>query len=108
MVPHIRIEEELNKIVDDPDAEEVVVRIAVTAVPHEQKGERIIVLHRELNKPVDEILKALGQTGMPNLWMPSANSFLLVDEIPLLGTGKLDLQGVKQRAMDEFGPKDAS
>lgn len=108
MVPHIRIEEELNKIVDDPDAEEVVVKVAVTAVPHEQKGERIIVLHRELNKSVDEILKELGETGMPNLWMPSANSFLLVDEIPLLGTGKLDLQGVKQRAMDEFGPKDAS
>ena len=106
MVPHIRIEEEINKLVDDPDAEEAVIQIAVTAVPHEQKGERIIVLHRKLNKPIDEILKAVSAAGMPNLWLPSADSFLLVDEIPLLGTGKLDLQGVKQRAMDEFGPKD--
>ena len=105
MVPHIRIEEELNKIVDDPDAEEAVVRVAVTAVPHEQKGERIIVLHRELNKPTGEILSALSEAGMPNLWLPSADSFLLVDEIPLLGTGKLDLQGVKGRAMEAFGPK---
>ncbi|MDA0810562.1 MAG: acyl-[ACP]--phospholipid O-acyltransferase [Planctomycetota bacterium] len=108
MVPHIRIEEEINKLVDDPDAEEATIRIAVTAVPHEQKGERIIVLHRELNKSVDEILKALSAAGMPNLWLPSADSFLLVDEIPLLGTGKLDLQGVKQRAMDEFGPKESA
>ncbi|MBL6706556.1 MAG: MFS transporter [Planctomycetaceae bacterium] len=108
MVPHIRIEEEINKLVDDPDAEEATIRIAVTAVPHEQKGERIIVLHRELNKSVDEILKALSASGMPNLWLPSADSFLLVDEIPLLGTGKLDLQGVKQRAMDEFGPKESA
>jgi acyl-[acyl-carrier-protein]-phospholipid O-acyltransferase/long-chain-fatty-acid--[acyl-carrier-protein] ligase len=105
MVPHIRIEEELNKIVDDPDAEEAVVQVAVTAVPHEQKGERIIVLHRELNKPTGEILSALSEAGMPNLWLPSADSFLLVDEIPLLGTGKLDLQGVKGRAMEAFGPK---
>ena len=108
MVPHIRIEEELNKLVDDPDAEEAVIRIAVTAVPHEQKGERIIVLHRELNKSVDEILKGLSEAGLPNLWLPSADSFHLVDEIPLLGTGKLDLQGVKQRAMDEFGPKESA
>ena len=106
MVPHIRIEEEINRLVDDPDAEEAIIRIAVTAVPHEQKGERIIVLHRKLNKSVDEILKTLSVAGMPNLWLPSADSFLLVDEIPLLGTGKLDLQGVKQRAMDEFGPKE--
>ena len=100
---NIRIEEELNKIVDDPDAEEAVVRVAVTAVPSDQKGERIIVLHRELNKSIDEILNALSKAGMPNLWLPSADSFLLVDEIPLLGTGKLDLQGVKQRAMEAFG-----
>ena len=106
MVPHIRIEEELNKVVDDPDAEEAVVRVAVTAVPDEQKGERIIVLHRELNKPIDAILRALSEAGMPNLWLPSADSFLRVDEIPLLGTGKLDLQGVKQRAMAEFGPRE--
>ena len=64
------------------------------------------MLHRKLNKSVDEILKTLSVAGMPNLWLPSADSFLLVDEIPLLGTGKLDLQGVKQRAMDEFGPKE--
>ena len=64
------------------------------------------MLHRELNKPVDALLRSLSAAGMPNLWLPSADSFLLVDEIPLLGTGKLDLQGVKQRAMDKFGPKD--
>lgn len=107
MVPHIRIEEELNRLVDDPDEEEPTVKLAVTAVPHEQKGERIIVLHRPLKKPVDEVIKALGDAGLPNLWLPSADSFLEVEEIPLLGTGKLDLRGVKDKALEVFGPAEA-
>jgi acyl-[acyl-carrier-protein]-phospholipid O-acyltransferase/long-chain-fatty-acid--[acyl-carrier-protein] ligase len=107
MVPHIRIEEELNQLVDDPAEEEPVIRVAVTAVPHEQKGERIIVLHRPLSRPVDEIINGLGDAGLPNLWIPSADSFLEVEEIPLLGTGKLDLRGVKEKAMAAFGPKEA-
>ncbi|HET6323303.1 MAG TPA: acyl-[ACP]--phospholipid O-acyltransferase, partial [Planctomycetaceae bacterium] len=101
MVPHIRIEELLEKIVEDPTDEEAEgeAKIAVTAVPDADKGERIIVLHKPLGKSVDEILKQLGAADIPNLWLPSADSFIEVPEIPILGTGKLDLKAVKELAL---------
>jgi len=102
MVPHIRIEEELAKLVEDVASEEPEIRVAVTSVPHEQKGERIVVLHKPLTKPIDEILKGLSAAGLPNLWIPSSDSFVEVDEIPLLGTGKLDLRGIRTRAEEAF------
>lgn len=106
MVPHIRIEEELARIVDNPDDDDANILIAVTAVPDPKKGEKLVVLHKPLTKPIDAVLKELGDCGLPNLWMPSADAFLEVDEIPLLGTGKLDLKGVKETAMAHFGPKE--
>ncbi|MFK7820156.1 MAG: AMP-binding protein, partial [Planctomycetaceae bacterium] len=105
MVPHIRIEEELARIVDEPDDEEPNILIAVTAVPDPKKGEKLIVLHKPLKKPIDEALQELGECGLPNIWLPSADGFLEVEEIPLLGTGKLDLKGVKEKAMEHFGPR---
>lgn len=102
MVPHIRIEEEILRLISVDDAEEAQVLCAVTAVPDEKKGERLVVLHRTLNRPVKEILDGLQQAGLPNLWIPSADSFVEVEEIPLLGTGKLDLRGIKDKALAHF------
>ena len=77
------------------------VRIAVTAVPDSDKGERLIVLHKPLSKSPDEILKQLAGADIPNLWLPSADSFIEVPEIPVLGTGKLDLRALKQLALEK-------
>jgi len=101
MVPHIRIEELLTRIVEDPNDEEGEVRIAVSAVPDKDKGERLIVLHKSLPKSPEEIVKQLGETDIPNLWLPSADSFFEVAEIPVLGTGKLDLRALKQLAVEK-------
>ena len=103
MVPHIRIEEELARIVETPGSEDAEIRIAVTSVPDSKKGERLIVLHKPLTKSVNEVLNELGTRDFPNLWIPSADSFLEVETIPLLGTGKLDLKGIKDRAVQAFG-----
>lgn len=102
MVPHIRIEQELMRICEVPEEDEGKLLLAVTAVPDPNKGERLIVLHRPLSKPVDEILKELAALGLPNIWLPTRNSFFEVESIPILGTGKLDLRGVKQLAEDHF------
>ena len=102
MVPHIRIEEELARIVEDGSSEEPEIRVAVTAVPDANKGERIIVLHKKLSKPIDQILNELSAAGLPNLWLPGADCFLEVEIIPLLGTGKLDLRGIKDVASAKF------
>ena len=108
MIPHIRVEELLTRIVEDPNDEEGEVRIAVTAVPDAEKGERLIVLHKPLPKSVDEIVKELSKSGIPNLWLPSSDSFIEVPEIPVLGTGKLDLRALKQMALDKTANLPAS
>jgi acyl-[acyl-carrier-protein]-phospholipid O-acyltransferase/long-chain-fatty-acid--[acyl-carrier-protein] ligase len=111
MVPHIRIEEEIARLVDlkegaaDAQQDGPDLKVAVTAVPDDTKGERIIVFHRPLSKSIDEIRRALSDAGLPNLWIPSTDGFVEVDEIPLLGTGKLDLRALKQMALERFGPE---
>jgi hypothetical protein len=34
------------------------------------------------------------------LWLPRANQYFHIDELPVLGTGKLDLRAIKQAALD--------
>jgi acyl-[acyl-carrier-protein]-phospholipid O-acyltransferase/long-chain-fatty-acid--[acyl-carrier-protein] ligase len=104
MVPHIRIEQELAGIVDQTanGEDDGTLRIAVTAVPDADRGERLVVLHRALGMPVDQVLKQLQASGLPNLWLPSRDSFVEVAEIPVLGTGKLDLRGIKQVALERI------
>jgi len=123
MVPHIKVEEELIRCIEELEAElpaaatngepheedeehRAELRIAVTSVPDERKGERLIVLHKPLPVSVDAVLKRMGNAGLPNLWLPGADSFLEVQEIPLLGTGKLDLRGVQDVALAAFAPQE--
>lgn len=100
MVPHIHIEEHLQRILTD-DEEKLVV--AVTAVPDERKGERLIVFYLPSDKSVEQITKELVAAGLPNLWIPSPDSFFQVEAIPVLGTGKLDLQALKELAKARAG-----
>ncbi|MDA1213676.1 MAG: AMP-binding protein, partial [Planctomycetota bacterium] len=101
MVPHLRIEELIAKIIDDAEpTDEPDLKVAVTSVPDAKKGERLIVLHKKLTISVDQILKKLCDSGLPNLWIPSSDSFFEIEQIPILGTGKLDLKGIQTTARD--------
>ena len=102
MVPHIKIEEDINELLN---AEEQLLA-AVTAVPDAKKGERLIVIHTQIEHSVEEIRKGLSERGLPNLFIPSADSFHQVDALPVLGTGKLDLKAVKQLAMERFASEE--
>ena len=97
MVPHIRIEELLQRMLAEDDEQ---LFVAVTAVPDERKGERLIVFHLPTDKSPAQITKELAAQGLPNLWIPGTDSFFEVDEIPVLGTGKLDLQAIREMAHD--------
>lgn len=101
MVPHIQIEEKLAEFIGLD--EEGLLRVAVTAVPDERRGERIIVLHTPMDHSPHDLLKQLSLAGLPNLFLPSPDSFMEVAEIPVLGTGKLDLSSLKQVAVERFG-----
>ena len=92
MVPHIKIEECINEALGSTDD----MLATVTAVPHPKKGERIVVLHKIVDLDVEQLRQKLAREfQLPNLFIPSPDSFLYVDELPLLGTGKLDLKGIK-------------
>jgi acyl-[acyl-carrier-protein]-phospholipid O-acyltransferase/long-chain-fatty-acid--[acyl-carrier-protein] ligase len=43
-------------------------------------------------------LEHYAASDLPNLWKPKAEGFFRVENFPLLGTGKLDLRGVKEMA----------
>ena len=77
-------------------------QIAVTAVSDERKGERLVVIHTALEKTPEELCRALAAAGLPTLWVPSPDSFVEVETIPVLGTGKLDLRALKEVAEREF------
>ena len=96
MVPHLRIEEALNRMLS---VDEDRIKLVVTAVPDARRGERLIVLHTGLGQPPEAICRHLASAGLPPLWIPSPNSFYQVEAIPVLGTGKLDLKQVKKLAL---------
>jgi acyl-[acyl-carrier-protein]-phospholipid O-acyltransferase/long-chain-fatty-acid--[acyl-carrier-protein] ligase len=102
MVPHIRIEEAIQKILGQEEGE---LSVVVTSVPDEKKGERLVVVHTKLAKPPEEICRELVAGGLPNLWIPDAGSFLEVEAIPVLGSGKIDLVAVANLAKKHFGGK---
>ena len=100
MVPHIMIEETLAQVVGIAD--DGAPRVAVTAVPDLRKGERLIVLHTHLEQSPEELNRALAAAGLPNLFIPSPDNYLELDQLPILGSGKLDLRAIKQLALQRF------
>ena len=72
----------------------------VTAVPDPRRGERIVVLHTPLTGTNrHQLCEKLATKGLPNLWMPSERDFYEIAELPVLGTGKIDLKQVKELAL---------
>jgi acyl-[acyl-carrier-protein]-phospholipid O-acyltransferase/long-chain-fatty-acid--[acyl-carrier-protein] ligase len=100
MVPHTNIEEAINRILGAGEDQLLAV---VTAVPDAKKGERLVVMHTAIAKSPDEICHELAASGLPNLWIPSPDSFCQIEQIPVLGTGKLDLKGLRDLALERFG-----
>ena len=95
MVPHIKVEDKLQEI---SGASEQV--FAVTAVPDEKKGERLIVLHTLGDEELAECLAKLARSDLPALWKPRPDQFRKIAAMPYLGTGKLDLRRLKELGME--------
>ena len=82
MVPHIQIEETLAQVVGL--AEDGNPRVAVTAVPDARKGERLVVVHTSLDRTPEELNRALSTAGLPNLYIPSPDSYIQTEQLPIL------------------------
>lgn len=91
MIPHGVVEERLLAALEVTEP-----LLAVTAVPDEKKGERIAVVFDQTRLDEGQIKQAIEQADLPNLWKPSL--LVATGAIPLLGSGKLDLKGLKKLA----------
>jgi acyl-[acyl-carrier-protein]-phospholipid O-acyltransferase/long-chain-fatty-acid--[acyl-carrier-protein] ligase len=97
MVPHIRIEEKLQEIAEANDQV-----FAVTSLPDDKKGERIMVVTTLAGEKLEVVLEKLALCDLPALWKPKPGQFIHVDALPLLGTGKLDLRAIRTLAAAGF------
>ncbi|HTB15318.1 MAG TPA: AMP-binding protein [Bryobacteraceae bacterium] len=99
MVPHLKIEDAILRICGDAPC-------AVVGVPDEKKGERLVALCTG-SMTAAEVWSGLGETDLPKLWIPKRENIYFVDALPTLGTGKLDLRGVRARAEELAGAMDS-
>ncbi len=104
MVPHLSVEEAVNEALGAADGELLAV---VTAVPDRAKGERLVVFHLPTERDPSSVVAAVRERGLPNLWVPSTENFAEIPEIPVLGTGKLDLRRLGELARERFGGAEA-
>jgi len=93
MVPHLLVEDLISKCCSDAPC-------AVTGLPDERKGEKLAVLYTDPAITPEELWHRLSKTDLPKLWLPKPENIHYVEELPLLGTGKLDLRGLKARAQE--------
>jgi acyl-[acyl-carrier-protein]-phospholipid O-acyltransferase/long-chain-fatty-acid--[acyl-carrier-protein] ligase len=93
MVPHMKIEEEIQRCLADPHA------CIVTSVPDDAKGERLVVFHTDPSLTPQALWEQVSATSMPKLWIPKREDIRHLEAIPTLGTGKVDLRAVRQLAL---------
>jgi acyl-[acyl-carrier-protein]-phospholipid O-acyltransferase/long-chain-fatty-acid--[acyl-carrier-protein] ligase len=75
--------------------------VAVTSLPDPRSGERLCVLYTDLGMPPDEVHKRLMAEAMPKIWIPSVKDFFQIHEIPITGTGKVDLRRLRELAQTQ-------
>lgn len=92
MVPHIMIEETISKVLGDCNC-------AVTTLPDEDRGERLIAFYTHNASP-SEVREKLLATGLPKLWIPKREDLYQIDEIPSTATGKIDIRRIRTLALE--------
>ncbi|MBI4529797.1 MAG: MFS transporter [Deltaproteobacteria bacterium] len=98
MIPHLKIEEAARQVLGEREC-------AVTGIPDEHRGERLVLFHTQKEMTPDEIWESLNRTDLPKLWIPRRENIHCVDNIPMLGSGKLDLKKLKSNALETSATK---
>jgi len=92
MVPHMKLEEQVQTLLDPQYT------CAVTAVPDDARGERLVAFFTDPGLAAAELWERLCRTELPRLWIPKREDLRFIEAIPSLGTGKVDLRAVRQLA----------
>ena len=93
MVPHEGVEEAIARIRARENRE-----IAVAGRGDSRKGERLVIFYTADDFDIPAVLDAMRKEGLPNIWIPKADDFVKINELPLLGSGKLDLMTLRKMA----------
>ena len=97
MVPHGTVEQHVAEAFGIADSERPLV--AVSGVEDDNKGESLVLFSAvDMNREL--LRERLLGLGIPNLWIPKR--IKMVEEIPCLATGKLDLRALDRMAQDLF------
>ncbi len=91
MVPHLKVEEVINQALGG-------IAAAVTALPDEQRGEKLVAFYAQNGVSKEELWEKLNQSELPKLWIPKRENLHPIDALPLLGSGKVDLKKIKAMA----------
>jgi acyl-[acyl-carrier-protein]-phospholipid O-acyltransferase/long-chain-fatty-acid--[acyl-carrier-protein] ligase len=92
MVPHMKVEEEIQALLGEGHAASVV------SVADQSRGERLIAFYSDPAISPSDLWDKLTATSLPRLWIPKRDDLRPMDSIPTLGSGKIDLQRLKQLA----------
>lgn len=84
------VEAQIQKIIPEED------QIAITAIPDEKKGEKLVLL-MEGETEIEVLKEKIKSLEMNPLYMPS--EYFKVETLPKLGSGKSDFKGLKKLAL---------
>jgi acyl-[acyl-carrier-protein]-phospholipid O-acyltransferase/long-chain-fatty-acid--[acyl-carrier-protein] ligase len=88
MVPHGTVEEKIIEAYPELKTGETL-PVVIVGLPDGERGESLVLLTTG-TIDLSELRKKLNSMGLPNLWVP--RKIRVVEAIPLLATGKLDLR----------------
>ena len=96
MVPHELVEREINNLLRPDDR-----LFAVCGGSDTRKGERLLVFYTDPGRlDPAAVVRELNKLPIPKLWIPKEDSFVLLPELPVLGSGKLDLAKLAEMAQN--------
>ncbi|HDY87458.1 MAG TPA: hypothetical protein ENH82_04990 [bacterium] len=95
MVPHEGIEDEFHTRLNKSGQV-----LAVTSIPDERKGEKLVVLFTKEAGDKETLRKIMAGSSLPNLWKPNDDCYVMIDEMPVLGSGKMDIKKLRELALD--------
>jgi acyl-[acyl-carrier-protein]-phospholipid O-acyltransferase/long-chain-fatty-acid--[acyl-carrier-protein] ligase len=78
------------------------VQHVVLSLPDPRKGEQLLLVTEKVDASKDELLAHARKEGFPELWVPKA--LLVVPAIPVLASGKIDLQATHELAAQPRPP----
>lgn len=91
------IEEEISKIIRNTELEHI--KYVITNLEDEKKSERLILLIQdEKDDELNKFINLIKKSDIPALFKPS--QYFAIDEIPLLGSGKINFKEIKNMALE--------